>query len=169
MQQRGPTRVTSQARLPSKPVSSHRVLTGPLLPQTSSVPMSHGPTQRQGSGRAISGTNGSSARRTRTASQDGRAGEGAGSALVAPPAKRASWRARTRIRIGQQRAHRQQHLRDGQGRAPLALQDVKANAPVVVDVAMVNPRRELDLRGRDTLREAPGAAAGRGRGDPCGR
>ena len=64
--------------------------------------------------------------------------------------KRSSWRARTRIRIRQQRAHRKQHLRDGQRRAPLALQDVKANAPVVVHVAVVDLRRELDLRARDS-------------------
>eukprot|EP00908_Phaeocystis_cordata_P000867 Transcript_10948.p2 GENE.Transcript_10948~~Transcript_10948.p2 ORF type:complete len:133 (+),score=7.51 Transcript_10948:268-666(+) len=53
-----------------------------------------------------------------------------------------------RVRIRQQRAHRQQHLGDRQRRAPLALQDVKANATVVVHVAVVDLRRELHLRAR---------------------
>ena len=50
-----------------------------------------------------------------------------------------------RVGIRQQRAHREQHLGDGQGGAPLALQNVKANAPVIVHVAVVDLRRELNL------------------------
>jgi len=51
-----------------------------------------------------------------------------------------------RIRIRQQRADGQQHFADRQRRAPLALQDVKANAPVRVHVAVVDLGDELQLR-----------------------
>ena len=55
-----------------------------------------------------------------------------------------------RVRVGQQRRDRQEDLRDRQRRAPLALQNVEANAAVVVHVAVVDLRRELDLRARDS-------------------
>ena len=43
-----------------------------------------------------------------------------------------------RIWVSQQRAHRQQHLRDCQRRAPLVLQNVQADVAVGVDVGMVD-------------------------------
>ena len=52
-----------------------------------------------------------------------------------------------RQRRRQQRHRRRRRtLRDGQRRAPLALQNVEANAAVVVHVAVVDLRRELHLR-----------------------
>lgn len=48
--------------------------------------------------------------------------------------------------IGQQRANRKKYLRHGQGRTPLVAQDVKANAPIRVNVRMVDSRCERDLR-----------------------
>lgn len=50
-----------------------------------------------------------------------------------------------RVRIGQQRAHAQQHLAHRQRRAPVVLQNIKANAPLRVDIAMIDPRLERDL------------------------
>ena len=49
------------------------------------------------------------------------------------------------VRVGQQRADRQENLGDGQSGRPLVLQDVEADGAVGVDVRMVNFRRERDL------------------------
>ncbi len=78
----------------------------------------------------------------------GRGGTGAQARMGSGRAAAPGGPRRTRVRIRQQRAHRQQHLGDRQRRAPLALQDVKANATVVVHVAVVDLRRELHLRAR---------------------
>mmetsp|Transcript_50040 Transcript_50040/g.154611 ORF Transcript_50040/g.154611 Transcript_50040/m.154611 type:complete len:225 (-) Transcript_50040:18-692(-) len=51
-----------------------------------------------------------------------------------------------RVRVRQQRAHRQQHLADRQRRRPLVLQDVQADAAVGVDVRVEDLRRELQAR-----------------------
>jgi len=50
-----------------------------------------------------------------------------------------------RVRISQQRANRQQHLRDGESRGPLTLQNVQANATIAVNIAVVDLCLELHL------------------------
>lgn len=50
-----------------------------------------------------------------------------------------------RVGVREQRADRQQHLRDGQRGAPLVFQDVQADAAVGVDVAVIDARREVHL------------------------
>jgi hypothetical protein len=45
------------------------------------------------------------------------------------------------IRIGEQRADRQQHLGDGQRGAPAAFQDVEADVPSGADVGMIDLKR----------------------------
>merc|ERR1712087_90098 len=49
------------------------------------------------------------------------------------------------IRIGEQRAYRQQHFGNGERGRPLVFEDVQADASLVIDVAVVDFRRELDL------------------------
>jgi len=56
-----------------------------------------------------------------------------------------------RIRVGEERADGQQDLREGQGGAPLVLQDVEADTTVRVDVAVVDLRREVHLRGLEGI------------------
>ena len=50
-----------------------------------------------------------------------------------------------RVGVSQQRADRQEHLGDSEGRRPLILQDVQANATVRIDVRVVNSRSEVAL------------------------
>ena len=51
----------------------------------------------------------------------------------------------TGVTVRQQRADGEQDLGDGQGRAPLVLQDVQANHALAVHIAVVDPCPELDL------------------------
>jgi len=51
------------------------------------------------------------------------------------------------VAVRQEGADREQHLRDGEGRRPLVLEDVEADDPLGVDVAVVDPGAELDLGG----------------------
>ena len=51
-----------------------------------------------------------------------------------------------RVRVSQQRADGEQHLRDGQSGRPLVFEDVQADGSVCVDVRMVNFGREGNLR-----------------------
>jgi len=50
------------------------------------------------------------------------------------------------VAIRQQRADGEQDLGDGEGGAPLVLQDVQADHALAVHVAVVDPGPELDLR-----------------------
>jgi hypothetical protein len=50
------------------------------------------------------------------------------------------------VGIRQEGANRKQNLGDGQGRAPLVLQNVEADTAVRVDVTMVNTCGKVDLR-----------------------
>lgn len=50
-----------------------------------------------------------------------------------------------RVAIRQEAADRQQHLRDGQSRAPIVFQNVQTNDALTVDVAVVNARAEGHL------------------------
>ena len=54
----------------------------------------------------------------------------------------------TRVAVGQQGADGQEDLGDGEGRTPVVLQDVQADHPLAVDVAVVDPGPEghLDTR-----------------------
>jgi len=51
----------------------------------------------------------------------------------------------TGVAVGQQGADGEQDLGDGQGRAPLVLQDVQADHSLGVDVAVVDASAELDF------------------------
>ena len=51
------------------------------------------------------------------------------------------------IRIGKKGANTKQHLAYGEGRAPLILEDIKADTPVGVNVAVVDACGEVDLGG----------------------
>jgi len=51
-----------------------------------------------------------------------------------------------RVRVSEHRADAQQDLRDGEGRRPLITKNVQADGAVVVDVRMVDLRRERHLR-----------------------
>ncbi|KAJ1101946.1 hypothetical protein NDU88_007008 [Pleurodeles waltl] len=51
----------------------------------------------------------------------------------------------TWVAVCEQRADGEQDLGDGQGRAPVVLQDVQADHPLAVDVTVVDPRPERDL------------------------
>ena len=51
----------------------------------------------------------------------------------------------TGVTVRQQRTNGEQDLGDGQGRAPLVLQDVQADHALAVHIAMVDPCPELDL------------------------
>ena len=65
----------------------------------------------------------------------------------------------TWVGVRQQRAHRQQDLRDGQGGAPIVLQNIEADGPIAVYVAVVNSSFEDDLRSDRTghVTAVPGA------------
>lgn len=54
---------------------------------------------------------------------------------------------RTGVWVCEQRAHRQQHLADSQGGAPLVFQDIQADLAIAVDVAVVDARPKHHLRG----------------------
>lgn len=58
----------------------------------------------------------------------------------------------TWVAVREQRADGQQDLGDCEGRAPLVLQDVKADLAVAVDVAVVDTSPECHLQVRDVLR-----------------
>ena len=49
------------------------------------------------------------------------------------------------VAVGQQRAHGQQHLGDGQRWTPVLLQDVQADGALAVDVAVVDSGLEHHL------------------------
>eukprot|EP00192_Tetraselmis_astigmatica_P015873 CAMPEP_0117665916 /NCGR_PEP_ID=MMETSP0804-20121206/10079_1 /TAXON_ID=1074897 /ORGANISM="Tetraselmis astigmatica, Strain CCMP880" /LENGTH=93 /DNA_ID=CAMNT_0005473389 /DNA_START=383 /DNA_END=664 /DNA_ORIENTATION=- len=49
------------------------------------------------------------------------------------------------IGVCQEGADGEEDFRDGQGRAPLILEDVQADLPIVVDVAVVDARPKGDL------------------------
>jgi len=51
------------------------------------------------------------------------------------------------VGVCQQRTDRQQHFRDSQRRAPLILKNVQANGTIAVDVRVIQPSREVNLRG----------------------
>lgn len=51
------------------------------------------------------------------------------------------------IRVGQQRTDGQEYLRYGQRRTPVVLEDVQADHPLAVDVAVVDAGAEGHLRG----------------------
>jgi len=51
-----------------------------------------------------------------------------------------------RVWVRQHGANRQQHLRDRQCRAPLIPENVEADASIRVDVGVIDPGREVDLR-----------------------
>ena len=51
----------------------------------------------------------------------------------------------TRVAVGQQRADGQEDLGDGEGGTPVVLQDVQADHPLAVDVAVVDPGPEGHL------------------------
>jgi hypothetical protein len=72
-----------------------------------------------------------------------------------------------RIRVRQQRADRQQHLRHRERGTPLVLQNIQADASVAVHVAVVDARREVHLcthqnenTRQELLSETPGGGAG---------
>lgn len=52
----------------------------------------------------------------------------------------------TRIAVCQEGTDGQQDLGDGKGRAPIVLQDVQADDALTVDVAVIDPGAERDLR-----------------------
>ena len=51
----------------------------------------------------------------------------------------------SRVAVTKERGDAEQHLGDGEGRAPLVLQDVQADNSLGVDVAVVDPGLEGDL------------------------
>ena len=51
----------------------------------------------------------------------------------------------TRVAVRQQGADGEQHLGDGERRAPVVLQDVQADHALTVDVAVIDPRAEGNL------------------------
>mmetsp|Transcript_31338 Transcript_31338/g.57827 ORF Transcript_31338/g.57827 Transcript_31338/m.57827 type:complete len:211 (-) Transcript_31338:4-636(-) len=56
-----------------------------------------------------------------------------------------------RVGVREQRANGQQDLGDGQSRAPLILEDIKANATTGIDVGVVNLGGEVDLWGLERV------------------
>ena len=50
------------------------------------------------------------------------------------------------VRVSQQRADAEEHFRDGEGRTPLILEDVKTDASVGVDIRVVDSGAEGDFR-----------------------
>lgn len=59
----------------------------------------------------------------------------------------------TWITVRQQGTDGEQDLRDGQSRAPVILQDVQTNHTLTIDVAVIDPRTERDLHGRENPRD----------------
>jgi len=53
--------------------------------------------------------------------------------------------------VGQQRADREEHLRDRQRGAPLVPKDVEADVPIGVDVGVVDPGDEVHLGGLERV------------------
>ena len=51
----------------------------------------------------------------------------------------------TWVTVCEQGADGQQHLGDGEGGAPVVLQDVQTDHPLTVDVAVIDPRTKCDL------------------------
>ena len=52
----------------------------------------------------------------------------------------------TWVTVCEQGADGQQHLGDGEGGAPVVLQDVQADHPLTVDVAVIDPRAKRHLQ-----------------------
>ena len=50
-----------------------------------------------------------------------------------------------RVGVAQQRADREEHLRDSERGTPLLLENVEANATVRIDVRVVDPRCEVNF------------------------
>ena len=55
------------------------------------------------------------------------------------------------VGISQQRADAEEHFGDGEGRAPLVLEDVETDASVGVDVRVVDSGAEGDFRGLERI------------------
>ena len=49
------------------------------------------------------------------------------------------------VTVREEGAHREEHFRDGQSRAPVVLEDVQADRALTVDVAVVDSRAEYHL------------------------
>lgn len=62
----------------------------------------------------------------------------------------------TWVTVCEQGADGQQHLGDGEGGAPVVLQDVQADHALTVDVAVIDPRTKCYLRTRKRWRSASG-------------
>lgn len=60
----------------------------------------------------------------------------------------------TWVTVCEQGADGQQHLGDGEGGAPVVLQDVQADHALTVDVAVIDPRTKRYLRTRKRWRSA---------------
>lgn len=52
----------------------------------------------------------------------------------------------TWVTVCEQGADGQQHLGDGEGGAPVVLQDVQTDHALTVDVAVIDPRTKCDLQ-----------------------
>jgi hypothetical protein len=63
-----------------------------------------------------------------------------------------------RVAVGEQRADGQQHLGDGERRTPVVLEDVQADDPLAVDVAVVDARLEHHLQ-HQSMRQGMGFQA----------
>lgn len=50
------------------------------------------------------------------------------------------------VAVCKERTNGEQHLRDGQCRRPVVLEDVQADYALTVDIAVIYPRSECDLR-----------------------
>lgn len=55
------------------------------------------------------------------------------------------------VAVCQKRTNGEQHLRDGQCRRPVVLEDVQADHALAVDIAVIYPRSECDLRGFERI------------------
>jgi hypothetical protein len=62
-------------------------------------------------------------------------------------------RSLTWVTVCEQRADGQQHLGDGEGGAPVVLQDVQTDHPLTVDVTVVDPRPKcyLAITGKESI------------------
>jgi len=61
---------------------------------------------------------------------------------------------RTWIGVGEQRADGEEHLGDGQRRAPVVLEDIEADVAVAVDVAVVDASAEHYLHEATSAHES---------------
>jgi len=52
-----------------------------------------------------------------------------------------------RVGVCEKGTNAEQNLADGEGRTPLVLEDVKTNAPIGVDVTVIDARGEVHLGG----------------------